>query len=109
MLKNWLNEEYLCGFCLISFLIGDYYYVGVWKSNIISFYDVIVYLIGCYVIDLDYGIKLNLLINIYNLICFDILLIGLVIIIIISIIIIIIMMILMLLLLLIIGMDINSS
>lgn len=66
-------------------------------------------MIGCYVIDLDYGIKLNLLINIYNLICFDILLIGLVIIIIISIIIIIIMMILMLLLLLIIGMDINSS
>lgn len=48
--------------------MGVYYYVGVWKSNISLYCDVIVWLIGCYVIDFSYNVKLNNVIIVYNLI-----------------------------------------
>ncbi|MEY8444716.1 glucosaminidase domain-containing protein [Enterococcus ratti] len=54
-----------------SFATGDYHYSGVWKSNTTSFYDATAYLTGRYATDPSYGVKLNALINTYNLTRFD--------------------------------------
>ncbi|MBF8807986.1 MAG: glucosaminidase domain-containing protein [Enterococcus lacertideformus] len=54
-----------------SFATGYYHYSGVWKSNTTSFYDATAYLTGRYATDPGYGVKLNSLINTYNLTRFD--------------------------------------
>ncbi|TLG80979.1 LysM peptidoglycan-binding domain-containing protein [Vagococcus zengguangii] len=54
-----------------SFSTGNYYYSGAWKSNTASYKDATAWLTGRYATDTQYGNKLNMIIETYNLTQYD--------------------------------------